>query len=137
MKAVLLPLLAAAALAGCASNPISDSDRLALYQTHAGKPVNQIFYNSPRGWDRVDGQHLMIDMGPRKQYLLTLTGPCLDWNNGSPFIGLDAKFGTTLSTFDEVKVPGAPMSCRITEIRPVDLKQIRAGEDALRTKAKA
>ena len=32
----LVGLLAALGLAGCASNRLSDTDRLALYQAHAG-----------------------------------------------------------------------------------------------------
>ncbi|MBV2209544.1 MAG: hypothetical protein KUL77_08275 [Thermomonas sp.] len=137
MKTLVLSVIAAAVLAGCATAQISDSDRLALYQANAGAPVNTIMYTSPRGWDRVDSEHIVVDMAPNRQWLLTLSGNCLDWGTGSPFIGLEPKIGGMLAKFDEVHVKGAPMSCRINEIRPVNIKAIRASENALREQAKA
>jgi hypothetical protein len=43
----------------------------------------------------------------------------------------------TLTPFDKVVVPGSQVSCQIREIRPLDMKAVRAGEDALRGKSKA
>ena len=56
---------------------LSDTDRLALYQTHAGAPVKQIRYMEPMGWDRIDDQHVVLQMRPNESWLLRLTGPCL------------------------------------------------------------
>ena len=78
MKTLVLSVIAAAVLAGCATAQISDSDRLALYQANAGAPVNTIMYTLPRAWDRVDSEHIVVDMAPKRQWLLALSVLCLD-----------------------------------------------------------
>ena len=133
----LVALLAALGLAGCASNRLSDTDRLALYQTHAGAPVKQIRYMEPMGWDRIDDQHVVLQMRPNESWLLRLTGPCLTWSTGSPFLGLSSFNGMTLTRFDKVVVPGGQISCMIDEIRPLDVKALRAAETVLREKPQA
>ncbi|WP_240124887.1 DUF6491 family protein [Thermomonas alba] len=135
-KAFLVGLSLALAVSGCASARIDDGQRLALYQAHAGAPVSQVRYYDPIGWERVDGQHVALQMRPNETWLLTLSGPCLDWGGGSPFLKVVSSDGMTLSTFDRVQVPGGPMSCQIREIRPLDTKAVRAAEKALRAQAK-
>jgi hypothetical protein len=133
MKTLLLPLLATLGLvAGCASTRPSDADRLALYEAHAGAPVGQIRYSSPMGWDRIDDQHVVLQMRPSESWLLTLSGPCLDWGRGSPFIDIAPISGAVLSRFDKVIVPGSQATCTIHEIRPLDVKALRAAERARR-----
>ena len=53
MKTLLVPMLAVVSLASCATNRMSDTDRLALYEAHAGEPVKQVRYTSTQGCDRV------------------------------------------------------------------------------------
>ena len=137
MKAVFASSLIALALSACAGNPISDTDRLALYQAHAGAPVKQVRYLPPIGWNRVDDQHVVLEMRPNENWLLSLSGPCLGWSSGSPFLQVSPSNGMTLTPFDKVVVPGSQVSCQIREIRPLDMKAVRAGEDALRGKSKA
>ncbi len=132
MKAMLVAILAALGVAACATGRISDADRLALYQQHAGAPVNQIRYLTPIGWDRIDDQHVVLQMRPNESWLLRLSGPCLQWSNGSPFLGLSSFSGMSLSRLDKVIAPGSQLSCLIQEIRPLDVKALRAGEKALR-----
>lgn len=136
MKAIIATAIALV-LAGCATGRISDTDRLALYQQHAGAPVNQIRYIDPMGWERIDDQHVVLQMRPNESWLLRLSGPCLAWSNGSPFLGLSSFSGMTLSRFDKVIAPGSQLSCLIREIRPLDVKALRAGEKALREKTAA
>lgn len=135
MKMIAIALAAAAALAGCATHGPTDSQRLALYQAHAGEPLNQIRYITPQGWDRIDDQHIVLTMRPREQYLLRLSGPCLTWSSGPPVIGIKTHMGSVLSKFDSITANGAPMSCRIDEIRPLDTAALRAGEQALRAQS--
>jgi hypothetical protein len=137
MKTLLVPLLALASLAACATNRMNDTDRLALYQAHAGEPVRQIRNTNAMGWDRIDDQHVVLEMRPNESWLLTLAGPCLDWGSGSPFLKVSTANGLTLTPFDKVIVPGSQISCQIREIRPLDIKAVRAGENALREKPKA
>lgn len=137
MKAMVAAALALG-LAGCATGRLSDTERLALYQQHAGAPVNQIRYVDPMGWDRIDDQHVVLQMRPNESWLLRLSGPCLQWSSGSPFLGLSSFSGMTLSTFDKVVAPGNnQLSCLIQEIRPLDVKALRAAEKALREKVEA
>ena len=134
MKACLLPLLATLGLmAGCASNRPSDAERLALYMAHAGAPVSQVRYLQPLSWDRIDDQHVVLEMRPNESWLLALSGPCLDWGRDSPFIGIAPLNGMVLSRFDKVVVPGSQVTCTIREIRPLDLKALRDAERARRT----
>ncbi len=132
MKAMLVAIFAAWGVAACATGRLSDADRLALYQQHAGAPVNQIRYLTPIGWDRIDDQHVVLQMRPNESWLLRLSGPCLQWSNGSPFLGLSSFSGMSLSRLDKVIAPGSQLSCLIQEIRPLDVKALRAGEKALR-----
>lgn len=134
MKSIF-SLLAAVSLAACATTGPSDTERLALYMSHAGEPVNRIRYLSAMGWERVDGEHVLLNMRPRETWLLKLSGPCLDWGSGSPFLAVSSQTGLLISRLDSVKVSGSPVTCRIDEIRPVDVPAVRAAEKQLRDQA--
>lgn len=127
MKA-LLPLLALLSLAACATTGVSDSERLALYSSHAGAPVKQIRYITAMGWERVDGQHVVLNLRPKESWMLTLSGPCLDWGGGSPFLAVSSQTGWLISKFDSIRITGSPVTCRIDEIRPLDIQGIREAE---------
>ena len=131
MKGLIL-VVATALLSACASTGLPEATRLALVEAHAGAPVNQIRYSNPMGWSRVDAQHVLLDMRPRETWLLTLTGGCLDWGGGSPGLLVQSQTGFLLGKFDSVQLVGSPVSCRINEIRPVDMQAVRAAEKQLR-----
>ena len=131
-------LFASLSLAACASTGrMSESDKLALYSSHAGAPVRDIRYYTPIGWDKIDGQHLLLTMRPTEVWLLRLSGPCLDWGGSSPTILLNRLTDSRLSVnFDRISTPGvaSPVSCRIEEIRPVDVAAVRASQRAMAAK---
>ena len=135
MKTLLVPLLAVASLSACATNRMSDTDRLALYQAHAGEPVKQIRNTNAMGWDRVDDQHIVLNMRPTESWLLTVSGPCLDWGRGSPVLRLSSTGPYVMAKFDRILTDGSPVSCRIEEIRPVDVNAVREAETAMRAQA--
>ena len=137
MKAMILPFVAVLGLAACASTRHDEPDRLALYQAHAGEPVKRIRNYDGVGWDRIDAEHILLTMRPREAWLLTLSGPCLDWSSGSPFLRLSSQTGWVMAKFDRVHVSGSPVSCRIEEIRPVDTKAVSAAQEAMRAGAQA
>ena len=132
MKVLLIPMLAVLSLSACATHRLGDGDRLALYRAHAGEPVKQIRNYRAMGWDRIDGQHVLLEMRPRENWLLSLSGPCLDWGTGSPNLTLSSQTGWVVSKFDRVQIEGSQVTCRIEEIRPVDVAAMRAAEDQLR-----
>ena len=131
MKALVVSALAALSLSACATYNLTDGERLALYEAHAGAPVQRINYLSPIGWVRVDDQHVALDMRPGERWLLTLSGPCLQWNRGNA-LRLAPTGGVVLAKNDLVEVAGSQISCRIDEIRPIDLPAFRSAENALR-----
>ena len=135
MKTLLVPLLAVASLSACATNRMSDTDRLALYQAHAGEPVKQIRNTNAMGWDRVDDQHVVLNMRPKESWLVKVSGPCLDWGSGSPVLRLSSTGPYVMAKFDRILTEGSPASCRIEEIRPVDVKALRAAQDAMAAQA--
>ncbi len=137
MKALILPMLAVLGLAACATNRISDTDRLAIYDAHSGAPVKQIRYYNAMGWDRIDDQHVLLNMRPSETWLLKVSGPCLDWGSASPVLRLSSTGPYVMPKFDRILTEGSPVSCRIEEIRPVDVKAVRAAEDARRAQLSA
>ena len=132
MKSVIVPLLLAGGLAACATAPHDDGvASLALYQAHADEPVSQFHYfGRAMGWQRVDDQHLLLDLKPRESWLLRVSPSCLDWGSGAPTLGLTSRNGLVVARFDQVLVDGAPMGCRIEEMRRVDMKAVRAARKA-------
>ena len=137
MKALITPLLAVLALSACATGRPSDAARLAMYQAHAGAPVKQIRFYSAMGWDRIDDEHVLLSMRPNETWLMKVSGPCLDWGSASPVLRLSSTGPYVMAKFDRILTVGSPVSCRIEEIRPVDVKAVRAAETALRAQASA
>ncbi|MES2859758.1 MAG: DUF6491 family protein [Pseudomonadota bacterium] len=136
MKTVFI-VAAVLSLVACASRGPSDSDRLAMIQTHAGAPVKQIRNYNAMGWDRVDDDHVLLSMRPRETWLLRVSGPCLDWGGGAPLLGLTSQGPYVMAKLDRILINGSPVSCRIEEIRPVDTKALRAAESAARDQVAA
>jgi len=136
MKPLALALLATLGLSACATR-MTDADRFALYDANAGAPVKQIRNSSAMGWDRIDDRHVLLSMRPTETWLLTVSGPCLDWGSASPVLRLSSTGPYVMAKFDRIITQGSPVSCRIEEIRPVDTKAIRAAETAFRAQASA
>ncbi|MCL6618262.1 DUF6491 family protein [Thermomonas hydrothermalis] len=124
----------AAVLAGCASGPrMSDADKLALYEQHAGAPVSSFSYTMALdGWTPLGDSALAVWASPGRAYLLKLYGPC---NNLSfaPMISLSRSVGQVWAGFDKVipvgfgpRMPDIP--CTIKSIQPLDVKAIRQAE---------
>jgi|SRR4249919_1782665 len=116
---------AAALLAGCASNQ-TKAEKLAMYQAHASAPVKQVPFFSPQGWEEIDRDHILVTMRPTEVYLMRLNGPCLDYDNGQAALLISNTTGFVQPKFDRVSFPGASTSCRIEEIREVDMAAVRA-----------
>ena len=127
-----IPLLAVLSLAACATHGPSEADRLSMIQAHSGAPVQKIRYFHAMGWDRVDDDHVLLAMRPSETWLMKVSGPCLDWGSGSPMMTVSSTAGFVQTKFDRINTAGSPVSCRIEEIRPVDVKALRAAEASQR-----
>jgi hypothetical protein len=131
-------LLLAMALASCASTPeklASDAAQQSLYRTHAGAPVRSFhFFGHIDSWTPLDDKSVVVWTRPTEAWLLDLSGPC----NGlsfAPAIGVTSSGGTVSARFDKVLVrDNGPVNipCIISEIRPIDVKAVRAEQRAAR-----
>lgn len=127
----LLPAASLFLLAACATTRMDDPQKLALYQGHAGAPVKSIRYVDPIGWQRIDNFHLVLDVRPRESWLVSMTGPCLDWGSGDQAISISHNGGVVSPGLDVVNFLRSRISCRIGEIRLVDPVAVRDARNAL------
>ena len=135
----LIPLsLLMLGVAGCSSTPrASDAERLAFYQAHAGEPVNSFrMVGRLNGWTSLGTTALTVWTRPNEAFLLDVT-PCQDL----PFaqaITISNFANTVTVRFDTVTPigPGTNQNtrfpCRITQIRPVDVKALNQSREEVR-----
>ena len=128
-----LPLLAA-----CATTGMSDSEKLALYSSHAGKPVSSFHYfGRIDGWTPLGDSAVAVWTKPNQAYLLSLYGPCQNLEF-TPVIGVTSQMNQVYAKFDKIIAHdrgSIEMPCRINEIRPLDVKAIKAAEKTARDQA--
>jgi Family of unknown function (DUF6491) len=131
-------LFAAIAGSGCASNAaLRDAERLTLYRSHAGQPVDGINYTGRyNGWTPLSDGSFALWTRPSQAWLIELFSPCseLDFADTIGFRNLNGRLN---ARFDQVYVSShslLPISCTIKEIRPLDVKAIRAAERDARAK---
>jgi len=124
-------LAATAALSACAGMPKRENEQATLdrYMDFAGQPVESFSYLGRfDGWRSLGRDKLVVWTGLNDAYLLTVQQPCLDLEFANR-IGLTSTTGTVSRGFDAVRV-GRHERCTITEIRPVNYKDLRAAERA-------
>jgi len=138
MKSVLA-MLAALLLAGCAGSlRLSEAERLALYETHAGEPVSSFrMFGQMDGWTAVGAGTLVIWTRPKEAWLLDLNHACQDLQYATA-IALTG-IGNVVHARTDSVLPLGPMvnrvgrmPCRIIRIRPLDTRGLRAAQDQLR-----
>ena len=134
----LSSLLVALSGAGCASNGgMRDADRLALYRTHAGEPVDSIqYFGSYNGWTPLGNGTMALWTRPSQAWLVELYEPCSDLDYAHT-IGIRSMGGRLSARFDRIHVGNnglMPLECTIKEIRPLDVKAIRVAEKDARAK---
>ena len=131
MKNILFAVAAVVALSACATGPtLSDQQRLAIHQAHAGAPVNSFsHFGSLHSWEPLGDSALTVWVRPQTAYLLTLTSDCPNLEYGHA-ITLGDQTGTVFAGLDNVIVSGqsTPIPCRIEKIQPLDAKAIKGAE---------
>ena len=127
--------LLAATLSACATTGMSDSDKLALYRSHAGAPVNSFHYfGQINGWTSLGDSAIAVWTRPNQAWLLDLAGRCPDIEY-TPVIGVTSQFNRVSAKFDKVIARNRgsmEIPCQISEIRPLDVKAIRGAEKTAR-----
>lgn len=135
--AIALAIGLAGMSAGCATTTDpgqqreADSVKLGRYQAAASSPVRNITVYGAPSWDRIDDSHLVYYFSPKRQYLLTLGGPCMAYSPSSYIVGITSSMGQISAGFDRVTMAHGP-TCLIQEIRPVDPAKLRESETAKR-----
>jgi hypothetical protein len=127
--AIVGALAAAAALAGCASMKKSQLD----YREYAGEPVKSFYMNNFDGWAPVSKDEVVVWSGINKAYMLKVAGYCPDLQFANA-IGVTST-ANTVDKFEKVIV--GHDRCFIQEIRPVDVKQMKADRKLMREQQKA
>ena len=77
MKKLLALLFAAVALTACSTAPrMSNADRLALYQSHAGEPVSSFRLDRNFTWTSLGDDALAVWNGSSRGHLLEFRSRC-------------------------------------------------------------
>ena len=124
--------LAALALAACGTFPrTTDAEKYALYEANAGESVDHLrYFGTINGWTPLGDSALALWTRPSEAWLLDLSGTCQDLTFTNA-IGLTSSMNRVNARFDKVLVRsrGAiSIPCHIQQIRPLDVKAIRAAE---------
>lgn len=131
MNKTLITLLAAAALAaGCATTPnrIKSDEALERYLAYAGEPVREFTAFRLQSWQPLGRDKLMLWTGVNDAYLVTVWETCRDLQFANSIRVRNT--GSSVSTFDSIQV--GRDRCRIEEIRPVDIRRMKAEQHAAR-----
>jgi hypothetical protein len=125
---IALALTPVLTLTGCATGAFGQSDDVKLnYRDYAGIPVDQI--TAMRGvdsWTPVSRNEIVIWTGINEAYLLKVWDVCPDLQFANTISVTQT--GRQISKFEKVRV--RDQACPISEIRPVDVKQMRADRKA-------
>ena len=122
-----------AVLAACSSVPLAqrEQQRQEAYASAAGTPVRSFHFFTLWLWEPLGDSQVVVYTRPSEAWLLDLDGPCQNLRF-TQAIGLTSSSGTVFTRFDKVLTGRSYMPCMITQIRPVDLKQLRVTQEAQR-----
>jgi hypothetical protein len=120
-------------LAACSSVPYAQrtQQRLDAYNLAAGAPVRSFrFMTRIWSWEPLSDKQLVVYTVPNTAYLLDVwTCPNLMWTQA---IGLTSTVRTVSVNFDKVLTGRPYVPCTITQIRPINLAQLKIAQQAQR-----
>lgn len=127
---VLLSVVAALTLSACASSlpRVSEETAVQRYQSYAGAPVERFTAFRVAGWTALSRDKLVIWTGVNEAWLLTVWNNCQDLQFAER-IRLK-RTGASVTRSDMVLV--GRERCPISEIRQIDVKQMKADRAAER-----
>ena len=128
-----------ALLAGCSTNkaagpsaaePTTQQRALARYEAYAGTPVDSFTWLGRfDSWEALGENRLLVYTTPRDAYLLRIAPPC-DLRFVVNKVGITSTNAAVYKGLDSVVVSnaaaGGPWQCAILEIRPVDVRRMKA-----------
>ena len=104
-----------------------------VYLRHAGSDAPSVMVTSIRGWRPAGVRMLVIEAGPRRDYLVEVTAPCEMNLRFEPAIRVINAQRGILSRFDSIQV-GRDV-CRIISLRHIDINAVTADLEQLRLDA--
>lgn len=128
--------LVVAMLAGCAggSPRVEHSETLGRYLDYAGEPVDRATSFRLDSWELVGRDRIVLWTGVNEAYLVTVWDTCRDLQF-TQHIRVVSGIDNQISRFDKVMV--GRDTCPIKEIRPIDVRQMKADMAAARAEQKA
>ena len=146
MRHTLIAIGAAAALmallAGCSTTqpagpsaaaptaPTTQERALARYEAYAGPPIDSFTWPGRfDSWEALGKDRLAVYTNVRDAYLLKIASPC-DLRFVIYKVGITSTHVTVNKDLDSIVVnsalAGGPWECAILEIRPVDVRRMKA-----------
>jgi len=129
-KAVSLAL-ALLALSPAQARLTNYEERLALVLANAGPPVASVSYRRTDSWEALGEHSLLLWETPQRAYFVDVQPTCDNFPYARDIV-VDFHNMTLDSKFDNIRVEGR--RCQIYEIRPVDVKGLKAAERQARRK---
>jgi hypothetical protein len=123
-------LLLSLALSGCAADGgprAREAARLALFEAHAGEPVENFRFWRMDRWEGLGRDAVAIWTRPDEAWLLRVQEPCTGLEYAT-VIGLSSNLNRVHRAFDAVLFE--KQRCRIEQIRPVDARALKAAQRA-------
>lgn len=127
-----IALALALALCACATSAERlqyKQEELAIYEKHAGAPVDHIRSFRLLGWQPAGDTSILLEARLNEWYWIEVDPPCFDLPYAQK-IGFKMTMNTLQSRFDDLLV--GPEQCRIRSIRPIDYRAAREELAALR-----
>ncbi len=120
-------------LAACSGVPSAQrqSERLATYAAAAGAPVPYFRFSTLYSWEPLSDRELAVYTHPNRAWLLTVDAGCHDLAF-TQTIGLTSYLSQVSVQSDRVLTGRSGFPCTITQIRPLDIKALKASEVAQR-----
>lgn len=129
MRSLMLSASFAISLSACAANRLSNSEELKLAKSLAEAPVSGFNFTRLQGWQAIGDSHLIVQVGQKRAYLLTLSHPCreLDYQIqiGISSFGQRVQAGFEYVLLQDPSAPhGQQSRCRIHQIQPIAIKAL-------------
>lgn len=129
---IVLSIAVAILLAACAGRQAHErmAARLDAYETVAGAPVDSFRYFSFWSWEALGEDKLAVYTRPNEAYLIDVFEPCEDLRFASA-IAITSSINRVYARFDTIRplrggVSNIAIDCRIEQIRPVDVRELKA-----------
>jgi len=125
IKAISLALALLALPSAQADTTEQREQRLEQVMANTGAPVGSVVYRGTYSWEALGDHSLLLWETPQRAYYVDVQPTCNDFPWAMNIV-VDFRNMTLDSKFDNIVVEGR--RCRIYEIRPVDVKGLKAAE---------